>query len=236
MAGFGGRHDEAQTEGRKASRSTAARIGGVARRPRYRRRSAMSMYESSSAIYAAPAAEASPAFSLVIDALRYRPWQLDASTQQDRDRQSRFVLRADGVLDATRKRGRSQPNPQYSEASFDLPARNNLEARDPPCGLYLAVRAGMTTTSNQASPPSAPAPATLPPSFHTSPTQRGGHRPGRSSRSRADATLRPGLFHGDRSTLPTYRPHRPGRLCWCRMTHAIATRRATSVGARGGHR
>jgi len=56
--------------------------------------------------------------------------------------------------------------------------------------------------SNQASRPSAPAPATLPPSFRKSPGRRGGHRPGRSSRSRDDASLRPRVSHDDRSTRP----------------------------------
>jgi hypothetical protein len=44
--------------------------------------------------------------------------------------------------------------------------------------------------------------ATLPPSFRKSPGQRGGHRPGRGSRLRDDASLRPRALHDDRSTRP----------------------------------
>jgi hypothetical protein len=49
----------------------------------------------------------------------------------------------------------------------------------------------VTAPSNQATLPSAPAAATPPPSFRKSPGQRAGHRPGRGSRPRDDATLRP---------------------------------------------
>jgi hypothetical protein len=41
---------------------------------------------------------------------------------------------------------------------------------------------------------------TLPPSFRKSPGQRGGHRPGRGSRPRDDASLRPRTLHDDRGT------------------------------------
>jgi len=64
---------------------------------------------------------------------------------------------------------------------------------------------GRRVPSNQASLPSAPAAATLPPSFRKSHGQRGGHRPGRGSRPRDDASLRPRALHDDRSTRPMWR-------------------------------
>jgi hypothetical protein len=83
----------------------------------------------------------------------------------------------------------------FKSMRFGSPA-NNVG----PWPASLGCTKNSYSSINQASLPSPPAAETLLPSFRKSPGQRGGHRPGRCSRPRDDAILRPRTLHDDRST------------------------------------
>ena len=83
---------------------------------------------------------------------------------------------------------------------FDSPA-NNVGPWPASLGCTMNSYSSINPSSANATGSFTPA-ETLPPSFRKSPGQRGGHRPGRGSRRRDDASLRPRILHDDRSTRP----------------------------------